>query len=491
MSDYDAIIVGAGHNGLTAALVLQRAGLRTLCLEANTYTGGMSATVELIDGFRFEIAGSVRFPTAPKINAELGLDSLPTIEADVMSVNLGDHGEEAMVFYRDPMQMMTHLNEKHGMDAVMGMAELYNWSRGPSRALGRFDALSAPKTLDQMYACAADENERRAIHEMLFGSAMDVVNRFLPDRDKHAVIRGMLAFLAVNSAYRGPYTPGSATCLAFAMAIPEEGGSMTSKLKGGIGVLAEHLRSLYLEAAGEVRYRSKVDRILVDEGRVTGVQLRDGSTITAPVVVSNLAPDTTLLDLVGAEHLPSSLVGRLSGRDHRAAFLQIHFALDGLPRYSEPYDYLNETGMQLSVGMFGTAEEQQRQWDNCRWGQVPENPALSIQIPSVHDPDLAPDGKHTASVFAYAFPTEAPREEHGRLKNEMAQKVIDKISGYAPNFRDVVLRRITFAPYHMATMFGAPNGDYCHGLLQPEMMGPNRPGPGVFWMNRYRSWAST
>ena len=144
MSDYDAIIVGAGHNGLTAAVVLQRAGLRTLCLEANTYTGGMSATVELIDGFHFEIAGSVRFPTAPKINAELGLDTLPAIEADVMSVNLGERGEEAMIFYRDPMQMMTHLNEKHGMDAVLGMAELYNWSRGPGKALGRFDALSPP-----------------------------------------------------------------------------------------------------------------------------------------------------------------------------------------------------------------------------------------------------------------------------------------------------------------------------------------------------------
>ncbi|MGI9162417.1 MAG: phytoene desaturase family protein, partial [Mycobacterium sp.] len=404
MSDYDAIIVGAGHNGLTAATVLQRAGLRTVCLEANTYSGGMSATVELIEGFHFEIAGSVRFPTAAKINAELGLDSLPGIESEIQSVNLGEHGEEAMVFHSDPMQMLTHLNEKHGMEAVMAMAELANWARGPGKALGRFDALSPPKTIDEMYACAADENERRAIHEMLFSSAMDVVDRFLPDRDKHAVIRGMLAFLAVNSTYRGPYTPGSATCLAFAMALPEEGGSMTTKLKGGIGVLAEHLRALYLEAAGEMRYRAKVDRILVESGTVTGVQLRDGATITAPVVVSNLSPDTTLLDLVGAEHLPASLVARLGGRDHRASFLQMHFALDELPRYLAPYDYLNEPGMQLSVGMFGSPETQQRQWDNCRWGEVPENPALSIQIPSVHDPELAPDGKHTASVFAYAFP---------------------------------------------------------------------------------------
>jgi phytoene dehydrogenase-like protein len=428
MTDYDAIIVGAGHNGLTAAVVLQRAGLRTLCLEANTYSGGMSATVELIDGFRHEIAGSVQFPTAPKITAELGLDTLPTIENNVMSVNIGEHGEEAMIFYRDPMQMMTHLSEKHGMEAVMGMAELYNWSRGPGKALGRFDALALPKTIDQMYACAADENERRAIHEMLFGSAMDVIDRFLPDKDKHAVIRGMLAFLAVNSTYRGPYTPGSATCLAFALAVPDEGASMMTKLKGGIGALAEHLRSLYEDAAGEVRYRTKAEKILVENGRVTGVQLKDGSTITAPVVVSNLAPEVTLLELLGAEHLPSSLVTRLAGRDHRASFVQMHFALDGLPEFAPPYDFLNEDGMQMSVGVFGSPEEQQRQWDICRTGAVPDNPSLGMQIPTVGDPEMAPPGKHAASVYAYAFPTEAPREQHGHLKNEMAQRVVDRIT---------------------------------------------------------------
>ena len=98
MTDYDAIIVGAGHNGLTAAAVLQQAGLRTLILEQNTYSGGMAATVELIDGFRFEIAGSIRFPTASKINSELGLDTLPVIENEIMSVNIGENGEEPMVF---------------------------------------------------------------------------------------------------------------------------------------------------------------------------------------------------------------------------------------------------------------------------------------------------------------------------------------------------------------------------------------------------------
>jgi phytoene dehydrogenase-like protein len=480
MVDYDAIVIGAGHNGLTAAAILQRAGLRTVCLEANTYSGGMAATVELIDGFRYEIAGSVQFPTPGELTKDLGLDTLPTVTPDVMSVNIGDAGEEPMVFYRDPMQLMTHLSDKHGIEAVTGMAELIGWSQGPSKALGRFDVRKPPKTLDEMYACAATESERKAIHEVLFGSAMDVIDRYLPDRDKHAVMRGMLAFLAINSTYRGPYTPGSAACLAFALAVPDDSTAMMTKLEGGIGALSDHLLELFVSHGGEIRYRTKVTQILVENDRVTGVRLKDGSQITAPVVVSDVSPDGTLLDLVGTEHLPADLVTRLTDRDHRASFVQIHFALDGLPEFAAPYDLLNEPGMQQSVGIFGTPEEQQRQWEDCRRGVVPDNPSLGMQIPSVHDPDMAPPGKHAASAYAYAFPVEADREHHGQLKNEMAEKVIDKITRLAPNFRDIQIRHITFAPYHMNTMFGAPSGDFCHGLLHPDLMGPNRPGPKGF-----------
>ncbi len=480
MSDYDAIVVGAGHNGLTAAVILQRQGLRTVVLEQNTYSGGMAATVELIDGFRYEIAGSVQFPTAPEVANALEMHTMPQVHAEVQSVNLGEAGEEPMILYSDPMKYMTHLSEKHGADSVLGMAKMLEWTTGPSRALGRFEARTPPKTLDEMYACATNESERRAIHEMLFGSAMDVIDRNFPDKDKYATIRGMLAFLAINSTYRGPFTPGSATCLAFAMGVPDADATMMTKLEGGIGAVCDHLKRLFTELGGEIRYRTRVEQILVENERVTGVRLRDGSVLNTPVVVSNLSPDLTLVDMVGTEHLPGNLVERLSGRDHRATFIQMHFALDGLPEFAAPYELLNESGMQQSVGVFGTPEEQQRQWEMARAGMLPDNPSFGMQIPSVTDPSLAPPGKHAASAYAYGFPVEAPREQHGRLKHEMAETVIDKITKFAPNFRDIQIRHITFAPYHMQTMFGAPDGDFCHGLLHPDLMGPNRPGPKGF-----------
>jgi phytoene dehydrogenase-like protein len=182
---YDAVIVGAGHNGLTAALLLQRAGLRTLCLEAKRYAGGMASTVELFDGYRFEIAGSVQLPTSALVSKELGLDTLPQVDLEVMSVSIIDapsmttgsmtSGEEPvapLIYYTDLEAAANHMIEVHGMEVLLGMAEMAGWSAAPTRALGRFEEGRLPKSVDEMYACANTDAERASITEMLFGRNM-------------------------------------------------------------------------------------------------------------------------------------------------------------------------------------------------------------------------------------------------------------------------------------------------------------------------------
>ncbi|MCA4754856.1 NAD(P)/FAD-dependent oxidoreductase [Mycolicibacterium fortuitum] len=477
MADYDAIVIGAGHNGLAASALLARAGMRTLCLEAGRYAGGMASTVELFDGYRFEIAGSLQFPTSAVVSAELGLDTLPTIDLEVMSVSLRGVGDAPVVYYSDPMKMLAHLGEVHGADAVAGMAGLMAWSLAPTRALGRFDAGRGPRSLDEMYACAATESERAAIDDLLFGSVSGVLDRYLPDRDKHGALRGMLAFLAVNTTYRGPETPGSAAALAYGLAVPDENAMLMKKLAGGIGALTEHLQALFTAAGGELRLRSAVERICVDSGRISGVTLADGTSITAPVVVSAIAPDTTVTELVDPEVLPAEVRERFTHVDHRGSYLQMHFALDGAPVFEAPNEMLNDPEMQAAIGLFSTPEELQQQWQDARRGIVPADPAIAFQIPSAHDPTLAPPGKHAASAFALWFPVEQSASGYGETKAEMGRRVIEKIARLAPDFERRIIRHTTFTPRHMGTMFGAPGGDYCHGLIHPEQMGPNRPGP--------------
>ena len=477
MADFDAIVVGAGHNGLTAAALLQKAGLRTLCLDFKLYAGGMASTVELFDGFKFEIAGSVQIPTSATVSRELGLDTLPTVDLDVMSVSLRGVGDEPLIYYTDPMKLLTHINEVHGAEAVNGMAGLMAWCQAPTRALGRFDAGQPPKTLDEMYACATNEFERSTITDLLFGSVTDVLDRYLPDKEKSGALRGMLSLLAVNTTYRGPATPGTAVALAYGFAVPDENALLVKKLRGGIGALTSHLQQLFISNGGELRLRSKVDEILVADGRVAGVRLEDASTIAAPIVVSCVAPDLTINGMLDPNALPADIRARFSRVDHRGSYLQMHFALDGIPEFAAPYEVLNDPALQSNIGIFSTPEELQQQWEDCRRGIVPADPAIALQIPSVNDPGLAPPGKHAASAFSLWFPVEETQSSYGEMKVEMGQRVIDKITRLAPNFEDLVIRHTTFTPKHMGTMFGAPGGDYCHGLIHPDQMGPNRPGP--------------
>lgn len=476
MSDYDAIVIGAGHNGLTAAVLLQRAGLRTVCLDAKRYAGGMATTVELFDGYRFEIAGSVQFPTSAVVVNELGLDTLPSVQCEVMSVALRGIGDDPLIQYTDPVKMFAHLNEVHGADVVTGMAGLLAWSRAPTRALGRFEAGTLPKTFDEMYACATNEFERSAIDDMLFGSVTDVLDRYLPDREKHAALRGSMTVLAVNTIYRGPATPGSAAALAFGLGMPDGDFVQMKKLRGGIGALTAHLCRLLQSHGGEVRLRSKVAEIRVEGGRVSGVRTEAGDILSAPIVVSAVAPDVTVNELIDPAALPVDIRERYARIDHRGSYLQMHFALDETPSFAAPYQALNDPAMQASIGIFCTPEEVQQQWEECRRGIVPADPTVVLQIPSLHDPQLAPEGKQAASAFALWFPIEGGAD-YGQSKLDMGQRVIDKITRLAPNFAGSITRHTTFTPKHMGVMFGAPGGDYCHGLLHPNQIGQNRPGP--------------
>ncbi|MBF6556734.1 MAG: NAD(P)/FAD-dependent oxidoreductase [Acidimicrobiales bacterium] len=475
MSDYDAIVIGAGHNGLTAATVMARGGMRVLCLEKNHFIGGMATTTELARGYRFELAGSIQFPIPTEIFDDLGFSSCPIYEPEVQSASIGASGEPPILLYSDPERLLNHLSEALGLDAVLGMAEVAAWAEAPARAIGRLDVRKPPKSLDEMWACAVNEKERQAIRTAMFGSVMDVVDQFLPDRQKHAQVRSMLAFLAVNSTYRGPYSAGSALCLAFALASPNE--ATMSKVRGGIGTMSDHLLSLFEQHGGELRRHVKVAGIVAPGQRVEGVTLADGEVVTAPVVVSNLDPTATFTQLLNRDALPVAFARRIDAIDHRAAYFQIHFALSGLPTYAGPYEMLNEGNLRQNVTFFGTPEEMQRDFEGSVRGVVPDSPSLNLAIPTMRDPGLAPDGKHVASSFAFYSPIGTSHAEQARLRDEMAARIVAKIASKAPDFPGLIERQFNYPAYTYELMFGCTGGDFCHGLLQPELMGPFRPGP--------------
>jgi phytoene dehydrogenase-like protein len=473
--DFDAIVIGAGHNGLTAATIMARGGMKVLCVEKNHFIGGMATSTELVRGYRFELAGSIQFPVPTEVFEELDFASCPIYEPEIQSASIRPDGEPPILLYSDPERLLDHLGETLGLDAVLGMAEIAGWADAPARAIGRFEVRRPPRSLDQMLECATNEKERQAIRIALFGSVMDVVDAYLPDRQKHAPVRSMLSFLAVNSTYRGPYSPGTALCLAFALATP--GDVTMSKVRGGIGALSEHLATSFAVSGGELRRHTKVARILVSGDRVHGVALSDGTTVTAPVVVSNLDPTSTLTGLLDGVDLPDGLARRVEAIDHRAAYFQMHFALNGLPEFIGSAEALNQGGLRRNVTFFGTPEDMQRDYEGCVRGHVPPSPSFNLQIPTLDDPALAPPGRHAASSFAFYFPIDGDHREQAARRDQMADRIVAKIAAHAPNFPGLVERRFLYPASAYELMFGCAGGDFCHGLLEPALMGPFRPGP--------------
>jgi phytoene dehydrogenase-like protein len=470
--DYDVIVVGAGHNGLAATAVLAARGLRVLCLEKNDYVGGMAGTREILPGCRNDVGASLLFPLAKGIADELELDryGVELIDLPVMATNLNTTASAPAVFYASPVRMAGYVLRHFGARAMVGFVRLMAFCRYPASLMDRFTPRSVPRALEDLLASAPTVRKRRQLELAFTGSAMDLVDRFLPDRDKHRTLRALVAFAAVQSTYKGPFTPGSALCLVYTFA-QNEGGGLMRRVKGGMGMLSEALRRSIEEKGSEVRTETAVRRIVVEDGCAIGVELRDGTRLTAGTVVSNLDKTATMFGLVGREHLDRETVARIEGIEQRGAYVHLVFKLRRLPSYGPPFEHLNaDTLTRFNTTLVPDPELQQESYEACRRAEVPEYPPVGMQIPTVMDPTLAPEGFHIATTYGFFFPCEAPRSERGRLRDEMAERIIDRLSAFLPDLRDCIVERAVFSSDHFATMQGATNGDFTHGLIHPEQM---------------------
>jgi len=470
--DYDVVVIGAGHNGLAATALLAGRGLRVLCLEKNGYLGGMAGTREILTGCRNDVGASLLFPLAKAVERELELEryGVEYIDLPIMASNLNSKESPPAIFYANPLRMALYVLRHFGPRAMIGFVRLMAFCKYPASLMHRFTPRSIPPTLEELLARAPDEHKRRQIELAFTGSAMDLVDRFLPDVKRHRTLRALVAFAAVQSTYKGPFTPGSALCLVYTFA-QNEGGGLMRRVKGGMGSLSEALGRSIADKGGEVRLKSPVRRVLLEAGRAVGVELRDGRCLTTRAVLSNLDKAATFFGLVGREHLDAATIERIERVEQRGAYMHLLFKLRRLPRYGPPFEHLNaDPRTRFNTTLVPDPELQQASYEACRRGEVPEHPAVGMQIPTVMDPSLAPDGFHIATTYGFFFPCEAPKEERGRLRDEMAERIIDRLSEFLPDLRDCIVERAVFSSEHFAAMQGATNGDFTHGLIHPEQM---------------------
>jgi phytoene dehydrogenase-like protein len=469
---YDAIIIGAGHNGLATGLVLARNGKRVLILEKNNYVGGMGATREILKGCRNEVGASCLFPLSAEIKEYFDFEShgVELIPLPVMAVNLTGAEGRPLIFFKNPLRLSFNLLCSFGPGAMLGFARFLKFCQYPARVLDRFTARKAPRKLEDLIAEATSEKERQHLELAFKGSAMDIIDRFFPDPVKHKELRASMAFAAVQATYKGPYTPGSGLCLIYTMAQEGSEGLM-QRVKGGIGSLSESLAAQIEALGGEVRLKQAVTRVIIEDGCATGVELKNGERIHGHRIVSNLDKQATFNRLLADHVLADDAQETIDAFSHKGAFVHMLFKLKGQPNYSEHLRKLNGIeGARFGGAMVLDPKTLQQSYESCLRGELPEQVPLAFQIPTIVDPTLAPPGYHIASAYGFYFPCDAEKSERGKLRDKMAEKIIDHICVHMPDFRELIVDQAIFSSDHFASMQGVTNGDWTHGLLHPDQM---------------------
>jgi phytoene dehydrogenase-like protein len=285
MSDSDAIIIGAGHNGLAAATVLASRGVKVLVLEKNSYVGGMTGTREILKGCRNEVGASCFFPISREVAEALDFEGngAEFIDLPVMAVNLPNSGAPPLLFYKNRLRQLVHIVSRHGPSAMLGFVRLARYCKYPASVMDRFTSGRAPRSAQELLSAAPNAAAREQLEWAFSGSAMDLIERFFPDPVKHRTLRALLAFAAIQSTYKGPYSPGSAMCLVYTMAEDAQNGDgqLIRRVKGGMGSLCEALVRRIETHGGEVRLKQQVKRIVVEHGKAIGVELGQAGDIPA------------------------------------------------------------------------------------------------------------------------------------------------------------------------------------------------------------------
>jgi len=489
-SRYDAIVIGAGHNGLVTGAYLAKAGKRVVVLERRRIVGGATTTDEIYPGFKFTVLSYVCSMLRPEVIRELNLPAFG-FKVIPQECNFIPGLDGEYLFYRG--------DEEDTHNAVL------KFSKRDAEALPRFDALMArmckfiqplltmtvpdigslnPFELRKLLALAAplrelSEEEVYEFARIMTMSAADYLDEWF----ETDLLKAGLSASGVIGTFLGPRSPGTAYVLLHHSFGELDGAYRTwGYVRGGTGALAEAIANAARHLGAEVRVNAPVRSILVKDGRAIGVELDTGEKLYARVVASSADPKRTFLKLLEPSTLPHDFVRAIRNFNIEGSSGKVNLALSRLPDFAVlPGNGPHLTG-DVTIGP--SMDYIERAYEDAKYGDFSHRPYIDMCMPSALDPTMAPPGKHIMSMFIQYAPYHLKKGTWPERREEFGDTVIDTIEEHIPKIRDIILHRQVVSPWDMEQDFGLTGGNIFHGELTPNQLLFFRPAPG--WA-RYRT----
>ncbi|MGE3276535.1 MAG: phytoene desaturase family protein [Vicinamibacterales bacterium] len=483
-ADHDVIVIGGGVNGLVAAAVLARSGLRTLILERGATCGGGAVTHEIAPGFLVPRYTHQAGPFRRDVSEALDLEGrgVAFVDSEVDVTALATDGRAITIFTDDSRTVAGLAGISPGdaarwpafaasRRAVAGViASLLEASPPPLDAPDRRELWQLVKTAHRFRRL-----ERADAYRLLRWAPMPVADLLREHFESDLLMAG-LAGDAVFGAMLGPQSAGSGMTFLLRAANDVLGGANRRFMVGGPGRLAEALIAVVKDAGGQVRTGSEVSRVRVDdEGRVLGVTLASGEELDAMVVVSGLDPRRTLLSLVDPVHLGPELVWRLGHYRVRGTVAKVNLALGGLPAF---------TGVateQLTgrIRLGATLEALERAFDHAKYGRFSPEPWIELTLPSLVDASLAPGGAHVLSAYVQWAPYQLRSGSWDAAREALGDAVLTLLDRYAPGLSRLIVAREVLTPLDLERELGMTGGHIFHGELALDQLLTMRPMLGL------------
>ena len=485
MKTYDAIVVGAGHNGLTTAAFLAKAGLDVVCVEKNDYIGGATVSRNLYENWIYSNCSYVCSLLRPEIYRALELQNhglqITPFEGSVQFMENGDYFgaySDPEVAYREMARFSRH------------DADMYKTYRADTMRQCRFirDFLlsTAPDPTSFRYKDIRElmhiggkfwEMGEDRMYEAIRFWTMSVAE-YLNEYFETDVIKAAKSGSGIIGTALGIHSPGTAYVLLHHY-MGEVDGNVGSWgfARGGMGAVSSAIAGAFQAYGGELRTEAGVDQIIVRNGKAQGVALESGEEINGRLVVSAMDVKRTFLQCLDKSDLPEHFHRRVENFKIRGSSGKINIALDGLPTF--PALPEGSSLMYSDFHFIDSMERKERAYDDWKAGTWTKDPYVDCFIPTLLDPTMAPPGKHFMSVFVQYCPHQIEgRAWTSEEKDAFGQTVIDQIANYSPDFKDLILHAEVRTPEDIEREIGITEGNIFHGELTMDQLLFNRPVPG-------------